>query len=64
MKLFWSLYCLIWIDFTHCSGVSIAEFEQLNVDWDLCLSTCYTPVIKTFKIITRYSKDPVRRETL
>ena len=68
MKLFWSLYCLIWIDFTHCSGVSIAEFEQLNVDWDSCRSTCYTllvtPVIKTFKIITRYSKDPVWRETL
>ena len=23
-----------WTDFTHCSGISSVDFEQLNVDWD------------------------------
>ena len=27
---FWCLCCLLWIDFTHCSGVSIVNFEQVN----------------------------------
>ena len=26
-------YCSIWADFTHCSGVSIVDFEQVNVAW-------------------------------
>ena len=29
----WQYYCSIWADFTHCSGVSIVDFEQVNVAW-------------------------------
>ena len=32
-----SFCCLcykLWTDFTHCSGVSIVEFEQGNADWN------------------------------
>ena len=25
----------LWTDLTHCPGVSIDEFEQINADWDL-----------------------------
>ena len=28
---FWCLYCQLWNDFTHCSGASIVELEQVNV---------------------------------
>ena len=28
LKSFWCSYCEIWTNFTHCSGVSIADFEQ------------------------------------
>ena len=30
---FLCLYCYCRTDFTYCSGVSIVDFEQLNVDW-------------------------------
>ena len=30
---FWRLYWQLWIDFTHWSGVSIADFEKVNVRW-------------------------------
>ena len=26
-------YCYVWTDFTHCSDVSIVNFEQANADW-------------------------------
>ena len=29
-------YCL-WADFTHCPGVSTAEFEQVNAGWDMII---------------------------
>ena len=29
-KSFSCLYCLFWTDFTHCSGVFIVHFEQVN----------------------------------
>ena len=32
-------------DLTHCSDVSVADFEQVNIDWDsylvMRLVTCY-----------------------
>ena len=28
---FWCLYCYLWIDFTHCSGISIVDCEQVNI---------------------------------
>ena len=34
MTSFWFLYCLLWIYFTHCSSVSIVDFEQVNVGWE------------------------------
>ena len=34
---FWCLYCEIWTDFTHCSGVSIAEFELVKAGWEEAL---------------------------
>ena len=30
---FWCCYCQLWTDFTHCSGVSIVDFEQINAGW-------------------------------
>ena len=31
----WScLYCLFWTGFTHCPGVSIVNFEQVNTSWE------------------------------
>ena len=30
---FWCLYCKLWTDFIHCSGVSIVDFEQVNTRW-------------------------------
>ena len=32
-SLFWCLYCLLWKDFSHCSGVSIVDFEQVSDGW-------------------------------
>ena len=29
----WSIYCLLWIVFTHCSAVSIVDFEKGDADW-------------------------------
>ena len=29
MTSFWYLYCKLWTDFTHCSSVSIANFEHV-----------------------------------
>ena len=31
---FWCLCCKLWTGFTHCFGVSIVDFEQLNTDWE------------------------------
>ena len=31
----WCLYCYIWTDSTHWSGVSIADFKQVSTDWKL-----------------------------
>ena len=27
------LYCSLWTDFTHYSGISIVEFEKVHADW-------------------------------
>ena len=32
MTTFFCLYYELWADFTHCSGVSIVDFEQVNPD--------------------------------
>ena len=29
----WCCYFWLWTDFTHCSGVSIVDFEQVHADW-------------------------------
>ena len=29
----WCLYCLLRTNFTHCSGVSFVDFEQVNTSW-------------------------------
>ena len=34
LKSFWCFYCYLWIDFTHCYGVSILDFEQVNTGWE------------------------------
>ena len=31
MMSFWYLCCYLWTDFTHCSAVSIVDFEERNV---------------------------------
>ena len=31
---FWCLYCWLWTYFTHCSVVSIFDFEQEYDDWE------------------------------
>ena len=28
---FWFLYCELWTNFTHCSGVLVVDFDQVNV---------------------------------
>ena len=35
MKLFWCFYFEFWTYFTPFSGVSIVNFEQVNVSWDV-----------------------------
>ena len=30
---FCCLYCELWIDFTHCSGISIFDYKQVNAGW-------------------------------
>ena len=35
MTSFWCLYCLLGTDFTHCSGVYIADSERVNPGWEL-----------------------------
>ena len=32
LTLLWCLYCQLWTAFTHCFGVSIVEFKQVNAD--------------------------------
>ena len=34
MTLLWCLYCQLLTDFTHCSTVSIVDFEQVNTSWE------------------------------
>ena len=29
----WCCYFWLWTDFTHCSGVSIVDFQQVHADW-------------------------------
>ena len=31
--LLWCFYYWLWTNFTHCSGVSIIDFEQVNASW-------------------------------
>ena len=33
MTSLWCLYCQFWTDFTHCAGVFIVDFEQVNACW-------------------------------
>ena len=40
--LFWCLYCQTWTDFTHSSGVTIIDFEQVNASWD-CMKLSLHP---------------------
>ena len=42
LKLFWCIYCKLRTNFTHCSGVSILHFEQINARWDKVL---FCPII-------------------
>ena len=50
LALFWCLYCSFWTDFTHCSAVSIVEFEQINASktektkWHLTTMDCFIKV--------------------
>ena len=49
---FWRLYYELWTDFTHCSGVSIADVEQLNnsiASWDI-----WQGKVKSLKSRTSY----------
>ena len=32
---FCCLFCYLWINFTHCSSVSIIDFEPINTGWDV-----------------------------
>ena len=34
MTSLWCLYCYLCTDFTHCSGDSIVDFEQVNASSD------------------------------
>ena len=38
MASFWCLNCYLWTDFTHCSGVSIVDLEQVNAAWVVLVS--------------------------
>ena len=40
-RLRFQLYCQLCIDFTHWSGVSITEFEQVNAGW---VAMCMIPI--------------------
>ena len=44
LKSFWCLYCQLWTNFTHCSGVSIADFEKVNLGW-----------VEAFRAVQRHS---------
>ena len=33
-KLTLTRFCLLWLDFAHCSGVSIVDFDQVNAGWE------------------------------
>ena len=53
MTLFWRLYCWFWTDFTHVSGVSTVDFEQVNAGW-----VSLAPVVTSLnKIKILRSKD-------
>ena len=58
MTSFWCLYCWLWTDSTHCSAVSIVDFEQVNADWDGdVITTCKISVVGVFlqKRLTAFS---------
>ena len=46
LKLFWCLYCWLWLYFALCSGVYVVGSEQVNVGWtgnvflDYCVYVC------------------------
>ena len=66
MTSFWCLFCQLWIYFTHCSGVSLVHFEQVNAKWD-CSSLIY-PFrvillgIYLFKVINKKRNPTATRE--
>ena len=48
MTSFWCLDCYLKTDFTHCSGVSIDDFEQVNFEWVEDFQTVQSSMKKSF----------------
>ena len=42
------LLLLLLTDFTHCSDVSIVDFEQVNTDWAICVTIFFMFVFFSF----------------
>ena len=56
--LFWCLnrwFWTKWIDFTHCSGAFITNFEQVNIGWDEVLSDTFSSIF--FEALQSYLKN-------
>ena len=48
MASFWCLYCYLWTDFTPCSGVSIADCEQVNAGRQWTILKLFTILYRLF----------------
>ena len=44
------IYCQLSADFTHCTHVSIVDFEQVNVGWETTQSAKHLLIINQYLI--------------
>ena len=50
MMSFLCLHCQVWTYFTHCSGISVEDFDQINVAWGLDNLSTTEPALLTNSI--------------
>ena len=57
MASLWCLFCWLWTDFTHCSGVSIVDFQQASAGWDINIDRRGPHTMITLNFVRRWKKN-------
>ena len=71
LMVFWYLYSWLWADFTPCSDVFIADFEQVNAHLECCItrhfllmSLAYLVLLKVFLIVFYFINSLFKRKSV